>query len=159
MERVSSPPPSAVAMPQNRRPGRHALPNPNIHLTSRIPNLPSSMNPPIHTVHRTAPPLTASRHRLSMILAQVGLLLIAMAALAGSALAQSVDVQPIDITRNPSSIAPGGSLSVTWKIRNNGTGTAASSNTQERISSSSSSSGGSSSNVGTSVSTGTIAGR
>ncbi|MBE0541397.1 MAG: immunoglobulin domain-containing protein [Verrucomicrobia bacterium] len=68
----------------------------------------------------------------------------------------TVDVQPLNVTRSPSSVAPGDSLSVSWQIRNNGSAAAASSQSQVRISSSSSTSGGPANNVGSAVSTGTI---
>ncbi len=70
----------------------------------------------------------------------------------------TVDVQPLNVTRTPSTVAPGGSISVSWQIRNNGSAIAASSQSQVRISSSGSNSGGGANNVGSPVATGTIAG-
>ena len=68
----------------------------------------------------------------------------------------TVDVQPLNVTSSPSSVAPGASLSVSWQIRNNGTTSAASSYSQVRITTSSSSYGSSANNVGSGVATGTI---
>ncbi len=69
----------------------------------------------------------------------------------------TVDVQPLNVTRGSSSVAPGASLSVSWQIRNNGSSAAASSQSQVRITSSGSSYGNSANNVGSAVATGTIA--
>ncbi len=69
----------------------------------------------------------------------------------------TVDVQPLNVTRSLSNVAPGGSLSVSWQIHNNGSASAASSQSQVRISSSGSNSGGPANNVGSAVATGTIA--
>ncbi len=68
----------------------------------------------------------------------------------------TVDVQPLSVTPGSGSVAPGGSLYVSWQIRNNGTTTAASSYSQVRITTSSSSYGNSANNVGSGVATGTI---
>jgi hypothetical protein len=68
----------------------------------------------------------------------------------------TVDVQPLDVTRNPNSVAPGASLSVSWKIRNNGTATAPTSRTQVRITTSNSSWGNGNNNVGSPLATSTI---
>ena len=70
--------------------------------------------------------------------------------------ATTVDVQPLNVTRASSSVTAGGSLDVSWQIRNNGTGSAASSYSQVRITSSSTSYGTSSNNAGSAVATGTI---
>ena len=70
--------------------------------------------------------------------------------------AGTVDVQPLSVTPGSGSVAPGGSLYVSWQIRNNGTATASSSYSQVRITSSSSSYGSSANNVGSGVATGTI---
>ena len=69
----------------------------------------------------------------------------------------TVDVQPLNVTRGSSTVAPGASLSVSWQIRNNGSSAAASSQSQVRITSSGSSYGNSANNVGSAVATGTIA--
>lgn len=74
----------------------------------------------------------------------------------------TVDVQPQSINLSSSSISPGGALTVSWQIKNNGTGTALSSNSQLRFSTSNASNGyatgsGSLGNVGTAQATGTIA--
>ena len=68
----------------------------------------------------------------------------------------TVDVQPLNVTPGSSSVAPGGSLYVSWQIRNNGTAAAGSSYSQVRITTSSSSYGNSANNVGGGVATGTI---
>ena len=68
----------------------------------------------------------------------------------------TVDVQPLNVTRSPSSVVAGGSLGISWQIRNNGTGTASSSYSQVRITTSSSSYGNSSNNVGSPQATGSI---
>ena len=47
--------------------------------------------------------------------------------------AATVDVQPLNVTLGASSVLAGGSLSVSWQIRNNGTGAAGTSNSQVRI--------------------------
>src|SRR5205085_2680470 len=53
----------------------------------------------------------------------------------------TVDVQPINISLGSSTVTPGGSLSVSWQIRNNGTTTAGTSNSQVRITTSNASNG------------------
>ena len=45
----------------------------------------------------------------------------------------TVDVQPLNVTLGARSVLAGGSLSVSWQIRNNGTGAAGTSNSQVRI--------------------------
>ena len=69
----------------------------------------------------------------------------------------SVDVQPLSVTRGASSVVAGGTLAVSWQIRNNGTGTAGTSNSQVRITNSSTSFGNSANNVGSAQATGSIA--
>ena len=71
----------------------------------------------------------------------------------------TVDVQPLNVTRGSSSVVAGGSLSVSWQIRNNGTGTAGTSNSQVRITTSNASNGygNSTNNVGSPQATGSIA--
>ncbi len=59
--------------------------------------------------------------------------------------------------RGSSSVVAGGSLSVAWQIRNNGTGTAATSYSQVRITNSSTSWGSPTNNVGSAQATGSIA--
>ena len=70
----------------------------------------------------------------------------------------TVDVQPLNVTRGSSSVAPGASLAVSWQIRNNGTASAATSQSQVRITASNASNGygNSGNNVGSAVATGTI---
>ena len=70
--------------------------------------------------------------------------------------ATTVDVQPLNVTLGSSSVAAGGSLSVSWQIRNNGTATAGTSNSQVRVTNSSASSGSPSNNVGAAQATGSI---
>src|SRR5207237_278506 len=73
--------------------------------------------------------------------------------------ATTVDVQPLNVSLGSSSVAPGGSLMVSWQIRNNGTGTAGTSNSQVRITTSNASNGygNSTNNVGSAQPTGSIA--
>jgi hypothetical protein len=75
------------------------------------------------------------------------------------AAATTVDVQPLNVTIGSSSVTAGGSLLVSWQIRNNGTGTASTSNSQVRITTSNAAGGygNSSNNVGSAQATGTIA--
>ena len=68
----------------------------------------------------------------------------------------TVDVQPLNVTPGSGSVTPGGSLYVSWQIRNNGSSSAGSSYSQVRITTSSSSYGSSANNVGSGVATGTI---
>jgi hypothetical protein len=71
----------------------------------------------------------------------------------------TVDVQPLNVTLGSSSATAGASLLVSWQIRNNGTGTASTSNSQVRITTSNAAGGygNSSNNVGSAQATGTIA--
>jgi hypothetical protein len=73
------------------------------------------------------------------------------------AAATTVDVQPLNVTLGSSSVVPGGSLAVNWQIRNNGTGAAATSNSQVRITTSATGYGSSTNNVGSAQATGAIA--
>jgi RHS repeat-associated protein len=70
----------------------------------------------------------------------------------------TVDVQPLSVTLGSSSVVAGGSLSVSWQIKNNGTTSAGTSNSQVRITTSNATSGwgDSTNNVGTAQATGTI---
>ena len=70
--------------------------------------------------------------------------------------AGTIDILPQNITLSPSSAATGSSIAVNWQIKNNGTITAPSSNSQVRISSSSTYHGGSAANVGSLQPTGSI---
>ena len=72
------------------------------------------------------------------------------------ATAQTVDVQPLNVTLSSYSVTAGGSVTVNWQIRNNGTGTASSSYSQVRITTSSTSYGALSNNVGSEQATGSI---
>ena len=70
--------------------------------------------------------------------------------------ASTVDVEPIEVSLSSGSVEPGGQLTVSWRIRNNGTGTAGTSNSQVRFTSSASSYGGPGNNFGAAQPTGSI---
>ncbi len=78
--------------------------------------------------------------------------------LASAQVYAAVDIQPLNVTLGSSSVVAGGSLSVSWQIRNNGTTSAGTSNSQVRITTSNAASGWGSpaNNVGTAQATGPI---
>ncbi|VAW79593.1 hypothetical protein MNBD_GAMMA15-1201 [hydrothermal vent metagenome] len=71
--------------------------------------------------------------------------------------AATVDIQPLNVRLSSSRVVPGGTLKVSWKIRNNGAAAAASSNSQVRITNSPTGYGSKANNVGSAQATGTIA--
>ncbi|MHB8165168.1 MAG: Lcl domain-containing protein [Sulfuricella sp.] len=77
----------------------------------------------------------------------------------GQTAAGTVDVQPLNVTLSSSNVAPGGSLTVSWQVRNNGTAVAGSSNSQVRITTSNSLNGygGPTNDMGVPQATGPIA--
>ena len=119
----------------------------------------ASMTPLIYPVHYGL--LSRNRVSLMALLRHVvvgGLTLVLICAFSVTTAAATVDVQPLNVTLGSSSVVAGGSLSVSWQIRNNGTGAASTSNSQVRITTSNAAGGygTSSNNVGSAQATGTI---